>query len=263
MFRWVVFCPVVSIVQSSWPPVDFELFLTFCVAKPMKPHVHGFCPLWLDFAIDYTIYHWIICLQWRWWLFVPQLFYYYVNVDYFSCYDVECYQLGFCCWRHDVVDDVCYVQNYSIIVRHRKVSWQIEMATCPTLCLGFAQIACVAVCSRLHITCIVRQHSLFLCSCVIEKSQSLLHCFFSWCWILWRNHIHGAQERAVDCTSKEQNNPHTCWMKRLLFSFNGGAVEACVVRVLIFAPHLIGAKEYGVCCFPLALCLNCLNAFAT
>lgn len=49
---WMMFGPVVSIVHSTWAPIDTKLFEGFSIAKPMESHVHCFGAFWLHFVID-------------------------------------------------------------------------------------------------------------------------------------------------------------------------------------------------------------------
>jgi hypothetical protein len=62
MCFWVMFCPVVGIVQLSGLPVNAELSLAFSIEQPVESHVHGFGLFGLYFAVDDPICHCIISL---------------------------------------------------------------------------------------------------------------------------------------------------------------------------------------------------------
>lgn len=64
VFGGVVLGPVVSVVGFAGSPVDAKLLLAFAVAEPMKPHIHGFSPFGLDFAVDDGISHGVVSLEW-------------------------------------------------------------------------------------------------------------------------------------------------------------------------------------------------------
>jgi hypothetical protein len=64
---------VVSLVVGVRPPVVFELFLGFSTAKPVKPHVHGICALWLDVVVDDSQCSAVVGLNWSLGLFVTYL----------------------------------------------------------------------------------------------------------------------------------------------------------------------------------------------
>ena len=70
---WMRCCPLICIVCLTRSQIYYKLFLALCVSQPVELHIHYFCSLWFNFAIAYRIYHWIICLQWCWWLFVSHL----------------------------------------------------------------------------------------------------------------------------------------------------------------------------------------------
>ena len=51
MCCWMMFCPVIGIIQLTWSPIYSELFLTFPVSQPMESYVHCFGAFWLNFTI--------------------------------------------------------------------------------------------------------------------------------------------------------------------------------------------------------------------
>ena len=84
----MVFCPVVSIIEFAWTPINSELFLAFLVAKPMETHVHCLCAFGGDFAVDNTVRHCIVSLQWCGGLWMTHFFEDDSNIDNLSCTDV-------------------------------------------------------------------------------------------------------------------------------------------------------------------------------
>ena len=110
-----MFRPIVGVVCLAWAPVESELFLAFAVAQPVESHVHCFCSLGLDFAVDDCVGHRIVCLDWGGGLFVAHLLEDDADVYGFSCHDVEGSEFGFGSRGHDVFDDVCDVENCSVV----------------------------------------------------------------------------------------------------------------------------------------------------
>ncbi len=47
-----MFCPVVGIVQTIWPPIDSELSLAFMISQPIESYVHCLGSFWFDFPMD-------------------------------------------------------------------------------------------------------------------------------------------------------------------------------------------------------------------
>ena len=62
MLGWMMFGPIIRIIEFSRAPVNAKLFLAFSVPEPMESHVHGLCSFWLYFAVDDSIGHWIVRL---------------------------------------------------------------------------------------------------------------------------------------------------------------------------------------------------------
>jgi hypothetical protein len=53
MHRWMMFCPVVSMVRGAWAPAKLELFLVdAAIPQPVETHVHGFGTFWLHPFVD-------------------------------------------------------------------------------------------------------------------------------------------------------------------------------------------------------------------
>ena len=50
---WMVFCPIVSIAEWAWPPVETEFRLGEAASEPVETHVHGFGPFWFQLFVDY------------------------------------------------------------------------------------------------------------------------------------------------------------------------------------------------------------------
>ena len=67
---WMMFGPIISMVEFSGAPVDAEMFLAFSVTEPVEGHVHGFSVLWLDLAIDDAFGSGVVGLKGLGWLFM-------------------------------------------------------------------------------------------------------------------------------------------------------------------------------------------------
>ena len=61
-----MFANVVSIVTSSWSPINQELVLTDTVTYPVEPHVNSFCSFLLDSIICKSHCSSVIYLYWGW-----------------------------------------------------------------------------------------------------------------------------------------------------------------------------------------------------
>ena len=158
----VVFCPIVSKICFARMPKKFELLLAFPVAEPVETHVHGFGTFWLYLTVNDGIRHGIVSLDWGGRLFMPHLFQNYANVNCFARHDIQCSQLGFVGGRHDMFDDVGDIQNGAIVSWNLFIKREKEVATGAAACLGLAEIACITVDGKFHVTTFVCEYSVFL-----------------------------------------------------------------------------------------------------
>ncbi len=74
-----------------------ELFLGFTALEPVKSHVHCFCLLRLDVAVDNFEGGAVVGLFRSWWLQVSHNFEKLALQDCLACIHVECAKFGFGC----------------------------------------------------------------------------------------------------------------------------------------------------------------------
>lgn len=103
---WMVFGPVVGVIEASWTPIDAKLFQCFSVTEPVEPHIHCFGAFWLNLAVDDAFGGRIVDLDWRGWLWMTELFEDESDIDGFSSVDVESGELSFGCGGHNILDDL-------------------------------------------------------------------------------------------------------------------------------------------------------------
>jgi hypothetical protein len=69
-------------------------------------------------------------------LFVSHFFKDDAYVHCFTCIDVQCRQLCFCCRGHDVFDDVRYVEDGTIVWWDFSIVGEEKMSTCTASGIG-------------------------------------------------------------------------------------------------------------------------------
>ena len=85
---WMVFGPIVGVIEYTRSPIELELLLCFSVPEPVEAHIHGLCAFGLDFAIDDSFCSGVVCLDGGGWLGVSKFLKNGADVDCFLCIDV-------------------------------------------------------------------------------------------------------------------------------------------------------------------------------
>ena len=88
MFCWVVFSPVICIIEFSRSPVNPELVLAFPISEPMETHIHGFGAFRLDLTVAHCLCHRVVRLKWGRGLCVSECLEDNSDVYGFSCINV-------------------------------------------------------------------------------------------------------------------------------------------------------------------------------
>jgi hypothetical protein len=71
MVVWVVLADIVGLVQAAFLPVYDKLLVVDTVADPVKLHGNGFGLFLLDGVIGDAGRRVVVCVNWGWWLWVP------------------------------------------------------------------------------------------------------------------------------------------------------------------------------------------------
>lgn len=171
----MVFRPIVCKVEFSRSPIESKLLLAFSVTEPVESHVDGFGSFRLYLSIDDSISHCIVSLYRRRRLFVSHFREDDSDVYCFSCHDVESGEFCFGGGGHDVFDDVGNVENGAVVLRNVGTVGEEEMATSPATGFRFTEVACVAVDSQFHCTCVVGDDGVVLGGEIVKELFGLSH----------------------------------------------------------------------------------------
>ena len=111
----MMLCPVVCPVGGAGVPEKTELALGFAVVQPVESHVHGFSALCLNVVVHDSEGCGVVGLHGSLWLFVAHFCKCYSLWNCFSCIDIECSQFCLRCRGHNCLDELCKVENSSIV----------------------------------------------------------------------------------------------------------------------------------------------------
>ena len=127
----VVLRPIIRIIERSGAPIKTELFLVHpAVSEPVKPHVHRFCALRLDFAVDDALRSRVVRLHGSRWLRMPHLLENGAHLNRLSGVYVEGAELGLRGRRHDCPNDFGDVEYRTVVWGILHVFGKEMMATC-------------------------------------------------------------------------------------------------------------------------------------
>ena len=143
-----------------------------------KKHVHCLGSFRLYFTIGDRFRHRIICLQRCCQLLVSHFLQDYTQVSSFTCRDVESSQFGLCGWCHYMFDDVCNVEDGTVIVWYSGISWKENMSSCSAARFWIAKVTGIAMCSQFHVARVVGQDGFLLGGHIIEELLHMCHRIF-------------------------------------------------------------------------------------
>ena len=70
----------------------------------------------------------------------------YVDVDCFACSYVQCSKFSFCDRGHDMFNDVCNVENSTVVWWDVCIGGEEKMAAGAAACSWYAEVAGITVC---------------------------------------------------------------------------------------------------------------------
>ena len=111
----MVLGPVVSSVGGTGTPEKMESVLGLATSYPVESHVHGFGASWLYVVVHDSKDCGIVGLHGSLGLFVAHFCKCYLLWNCFSCIDVVCTQFCLHCRGHNSLDELCEVENSSIV----------------------------------------------------------------------------------------------------------------------------------------------------
>jgi hypothetical protein len=140
----MMFCPIIGIIQLAGLPVHGELMLAFpkcsqCNLMSMALVCLGCAlPLITPSAIAFSVCNGVGGCTWPSSTSM-------ILIYGFASHYVQASEFCFGCWKHNVLNDVCYVQYYPIVWWDSCIAWKEEVPPCSASCLWLAQVAGIAV----------------------------------------------------------------------------------------------------------------------
>ena len=235
VFRRMMLCPIVCIIEFSWSPIYSEFLLAISVSKQVEAHIHGLCPLGFisplttASAVEFYVFNGVgaVCVPFLpkcfWsipppkpWYIVPQILLLLLMTLHVLLCGI-CWGLlrCFAVWWNRLIRKSGLLPCCVILVRWG--SWR--RCVTPVSChlhWMWERILLVLKCNQWYVGSV----ALFLLLKVADCEAIALI---------------GHTKVLYNARPRNKNLPHTCWMNFLPFLLRSGAVD-CGVGYCFFAP---------------------------
>ncbi len=167
--------------------------------------------------------------------------------DGFACIDVESTEVSFGGGQHDGPDELGQVEDHAIVFGVGGVGGHEKMSVSLAACFGFAQVGCITVHYKYHVTPPVSDDCVLVCYGVVKELSALLHGVLGGLGLGGSDCAERCEHGGVDCLAVvEENTQYFLYG----FLFGGGERRLDVslgFAYCIVAPYIGIVCEWGRC----------------